>query len=686
MTTNWGPIVYPVALDTFAPGMIDNVDEVIANHPNSLAQAILEIEAKLNITNAPVQGTGGIAFDLTGHLACPSAPGVPTVWLNMAFASGHLYYTDAFGVDHDLTMGWGGIDIWTGWEEYWIDEMQGADIVGRGSLSSPFATLAFAATQIVAPTNQAEFLVPVVFHVRSGTYPDPVTLPPYRWHYTIDCVAGSVDMSSALVVWMQDNDYRFAAGITTYPNTLFVNGCNDSSMGMFVAQYDAASLSVDPPGIKRLTFADCRLVGPILNSPSGDPTKPTGDMRLSLVHCSSTVGGAIQSVDEDPFVVRNRIYLVTQDTVYTNPIVGDITIAGCDNTMFGVIGGTGADIIEGYQYGPGFTNCMWDDSAGPVAVFIGSSYLPFEYSVPETNYLKFDAQSFHSFTSQTFTLGTFMDPILHGNPTGYVLTDRANCLGVDAYNFAGHLLREHTSVQGALDWIDALEGTPEFGAIDFYVDPVAGNDDNDGITTLTPVQSFRMALRRLGDRPIRCPVRIFIQDTSGLPLVNVLPATIHIVVEGGGSFAICGLGDPVVDDTLTLTGGAVPGIGANGYGCIRLTGFTGAGVPWAADDAKVGKWLLPGLGNTYAGVAMPVTRSGADWVEIALAYSAGPTWTGDPDCFTIVHPLIVLTQQYPVEFKFEQRVGLQLNETGTPVEECRFSLSNFQINYLNPPA
>jgi len=106
MTTNWGPIVYPTALDTFFPLMIDNVDEVIANHPNSLAEAITALEAKVNIDNDPMIDTGGLQFDVTGHGANPGAPGAPTLWIGNLSPT-RLYFTDDVGTDYDLLSGIG---------------------------------------------------------------------------------------------------------------------------------------------------------------------------------------------------------------------------------------------------------------------------------------------------------------------------------------------------------------------------------------------------------------------------------------------------------------------------------------------------------------------------------------------------------------------------------------------------
>lgn len=112
MITVWGPLVWPVAMDTaaFFPWLLDHVDEVIANHPNTLAQAILAIEAKLNIDNEPVLNVGGVQFFPTGKPANPSPPGSPSVWVDNTTVGGFaINYTDELGVTYDLRSGSGSI-------------------------------------------------------------------------------------------------------------------------------------------------------------------------------------------------------------------------------------------------------------------------------------------------------------------------------------------------------------------------------------------------------------------------------------------------------------------------------------------------------------------------------------------------------------------------------------------------
>lgn len=100
-TTSWGPIVYPTALDTFFPLMVDNVDEVIANHPNSLATAVLALENKVGIDNGLMVDTGGLQFDVTGHASNPGTPGSPSLWIGNTSPS-QLYFTDDLGTDYNL--------------------------------------------------------------------------------------------------------------------------------------------------------------------------------------------------------------------------------------------------------------------------------------------------------------------------------------------------------------------------------------------------------------------------------------------------------------------------------------------------------------------------------------------------------------------------------------------------------
>ena len=97
MTTIWGPVTYPTSVDGFAPALLDNVDEVLDNHPNTLAQAIIALETKLGIDGGIVSSVGGVGFQ-----ALVASPGNISVWVDNSGGPGNynLYYTDEGGVDY----------------------------------------------------------------------------------------------------------------------------------------------------------------------------------------------------------------------------------------------------------------------------------------------------------------------------------------------------------------------------------------------------------------------------------------------------------------------------------------------------------------------------------------------------------------------------------------------------------
>lgn len=118
MTTLWPhPSTFPVAFDNFSTALIDNVDEVIANHPNSLASAVTALQQKLNLDNLPIVGSGGVQFDLVGHAASPAPPGSPCLWIDASAGPAVGYpikFTDQLGTTYDLRVSGGVGFIGTG--------------------------------------------------------------------------------------------------------------------------------------------------------------------------------------------------------------------------------------------------------------------------------------------------------------------------------------------------------------------------------------------------------------------------------------------------------------------------------------------------------------------------------------------------------------------------------------------
>ena len=108
----WGPSLFPAAIDAGWGAQVDLVDTVWANHPNTLYNAIVAIETKLNIDNALIQNTGGLKFDPVGQAA---SPGVCTLWIDNTLPGFPLMYTDSLGGDHNLIDILAGIPVGIGY-------------------------------------------------------------------------------------------------------------------------------------------------------------------------------------------------------------------------------------------------------------------------------------------------------------------------------------------------------------------------------------------------------------------------------------------------------------------------------------------------------------------------------------------------------------------------------------------
>jgi|GEM_PF-3867570 len=494
MTTLWPyPSSYPVSFDLFTPVLFDNVDEVIANHPNSLASAIAALQAKLGLVNEPVHEVGGVEFYAAGQPANPGAPGNPTLWANSFFSPYHVFFTDEAGTDHDLSLGGGGGGpIFTGAEEYWIDETNGDDPIlpdpTRGSLNFPFKTLAYAAAHVPVPALPADFQRPVIFHVTSGVYATPATLLSRRWAYVIECTSGT--RLTGAVTWQQDTDVWNAMGtsLSDYPPTLIIDGGGASFMGDLVAQRIFPIGATTPAVTKNLVVQNMYLQGTVENRASGNFNYPTGTMLAAFENCFSFGGGSawLSSSSEafnTPNWRRNTIILGTQSCSMLADMGGDIQIGACFDSAFGRVGvaplpGFPMDqIIENASFGThGFVNCKFANS-----LYLGSCTSALAYVTPRARYVHFDASSYvRARTSGLNYLG-FQAP-LAGSPLGYLLTDRAAGIGIDSTGFSGNLSASDWDLEKALATIDAMSGggggadDGPLGDSAIYLDAVRGND------------------------------------------------------------------------------------------------------------------------------------------------------------------------------------------------------------------
>ncbi len=101
-------VTYPTAIDTYYNPAVRNLgagtgyildltDDCIANHINTLAESILAIETKLDLTGGDATGFGSIAF--TGIAASPANN---TIWVDNNVSPNLLRYTNNSAVDFDL--------------------------------------------------------------------------------------------------------------------------------------------------------------------------------------------------------------------------------------------------------------------------------------------------------------------------------------------------------------------------------------------------------------------------------------------------------------------------------------------------------------------------------------------------------------------------------------------------------
>ena len=224
MTTLWPfPSSYPTALDVFTPVLFDNVDEVIANHPNSLASAIEALQAKLGLDNELVLGTGGLGFYAAGKAA---SPGRYTLWVNNNFApQSHVFFTDEAGIDHDLSLGGGGGGIvWGDTLLIYIDSTNGSDApgFGDGTPEKPYASLQWSTDPAVVPPPESfddpadlpMFNSGVRYVLAPGEYAGADVLLPHRRFISF---TGSQYVITCNVNWFYDYQYWFGEN----PNLAF---------------------------------------------------------------------------------------------------------------------------------------------------------------------------------------------------------------------------------------------------------------------------------------------------------------------------------------------------------------------------------------------------------------------------------------------------------------------------------
>lgn len=448
--------------------------------------------------------------------------------------------------------------VWTGGDEYWIDYEHGVDAVGRGAINAPFKTIAFAATQVSVPLLAATFQRAVVFHVASGTYSDPVTLPGYRWAYMFMLTGAIVTGDIAVEI---DSSYRFGSSTAIYAPTVAVWGTGGAVINGITVQNVNVAPGWVTSGTKNLAVVDCTVAGSIQLLASGDFNYPTENLRVGLHNSTFTSSGAyIRAFGEDIAAgvaganwTRNQIFLSTQSCVLACKVDGDVQFCSNQDTRFAGIGAVDAgpreQILGSAHTWSGFCNCEFSAKA-----YFGSLVEAFgggDWPMPVSQEIQFDAHSYQE--ARTAGVYFYQFP---ATPE-YVLTDTAQGVGVDASGFAGLFDVNDTDVQACLNKVDMLSGAGGFDAI--YVDGVRGGDDaaHDGSIAL-PYATLAYASSTVTTGSlVEFQVPIMFVMAPGIDASNpILPYRQYIHITGN-SYILTGTISYYIDGTYMFGGGTL---------------------------------------------------------------------------------------------------------------------------------
>lgn len=344
----------------------------------------------------------------------------------------------------------------------WIDADNGSDVTGTGIKARPYATLAYATSQIAVPADFSEYQSQLIFHVGPGVYMDDVTMP-YR---LVNTIIGYGAVIFGDIIWNHTTQYVFAEDPEDVAPLLFLTGNVFGGLTF----YDVTSKNIDiareAMPQKAIYVNGCFVQGNIVQRQSGSSTagNHSGYLKLYLAQCTWNpnvslyttvrIGGERESVIED----SNAILLTTENCDLQHVVCGCTLLTDVRHTIFRAamnyslspVNGAGSypGIICGVHAVFGFGGMGFVDTSvmAGTCVFGNNGVLGgYEASV------KFDAASFANFgAAATYDNLT----------TDYAFTDQAEGVGVDNSGWSGNLGSEATA-QAALDTVDGLSIQPQ---------------------------------------------------------------------------------------------------------------------------------------------------------------------------------------------------------------------------------
>ncbi len=356
----------------------------------------------------------------------------------------------------------GGSSVATSTQRIYVDSENGADVTGRGGISNPYASLAYAASDQPNPTTLTEFSKEILFHVEPGTYTANVTLP-YRVGISIE---GELVDIVGHIYWYQNPSMFFGHAGGDYGRAaLAIIGTNNSPIritGDIIAKNVAPSATV-PVGDKYLLAQKMVHQGRIMNLAAGATTssnQSTGSLYVSMDWCTQPFGTAnagifaehetTGSLGQNKIILQGRhcaLYCIICGNVQVEHLVScgleiiDYTVGyPAGGTLGSYSGNVGGATSPGYL---GLIDCTYRDFH--TADFDWGKHASNPYSIKDVIY---DAYSFD-------TIGTYSSYFDMGT-TPYQSRDKAAGIATVSSGWSGNLSSADTTVQAALTTLNAL--------------------------------------------------------------------------------------------------------------------------------------------------------------------------------------------------------------------------------------